>query len=84
MKEQVYNQQKPKVSQILLLGFGWVFLMVIFVAVFPKLKTNSLVDTTNSVTYTYKIWVELNALGKTLVDAETGQGGFIFTGKVFF
>lgn len=78
------NKQTLKVDQMLPLGFGLVFLLVIFVAIFTTLKTKTLVETTRWVAHTYKVQSDLKELEKTLVDAETGERGFLLTGNKNF
>lgn len=84
MKQEVTAKSILKVDQMVPFGFGIVFLLMIFLAVFTRLKMNQLVEMTNLVAHTHKVEAALKSLEKSLVDAETGQRGFILTGKEDF
>ena len=63
------------------LGFGIVFLVVLISSIVSEITTNTLEDSSRWVAHSYQVKEKLADLEKTLVDAETGQRGFIFTGK---
>jgi methyl-accepting chemotaxis protein len=70
-----------RLSKIVPLGFGSIFLLMIGIGVASKLSVNKLVETLEWQNHTYMVKTNLQSLEKDLVDAETGQRGFIFTGK---
>lgn len=76
--------QRIKVNQIVPFGFGAVFFLMIGITASTKLYIHTLVDAAEWVAHTYKIKAELNTLEKYLVDAETGQRGFLITGQENF
>jgi len=70
--------------QIVPSGFGIVFLVVLIATVFSEITTNSLEDASSWLAHTYDVKESLAELEKTLVDAETGQRGFIYSGQEEF
>lgn len=70
--------------QVLPSGFGIVFLVVIINSIVSDRSTNTLEDAAEWVAHTYQVKVFLAKLEKTLVDAETGQRGFIYSGEEVF
>ncbi len=70
--------------QVIPSGFGIVFLVVLMTTITYEITTNTLDKSTNWVAKSYQEkerWAELE---KILVDAETGQRGFIYTGQDVF
>lgn len=80
-------QNKPKVSlpqkvnQIVPIGFGLVLLLAGIATVFSEITKNNLSESQKMLTHTYQVREQLRQLEKDLVDAETGQRGFILTGN---
>ena len=70
-----------KVTQFVSLGFLSIILVTIFINIMNKMNANNLVSSVDWVTHTYKVKSDLKDLEKALVDAETGQRGFIYTNK---
>lgn len=70
--------------QVLPSGFGIVFLVVIINTIVSDITTNTLEDAAQWVTHTHQVKGFLAKLEKTLVNAETGQRGFIYSGKEVF
>ncbi len=70
--------------QVVPSGFGVVFLVVLISTIISEISTNTLEDSANLVAHTYEVKEKLAELEKTLVDAETGQRGFIFSGQEDF
>ncbi len=70
-----------KVNQIVPLGFGVVFGLMGITTLISQTSINKQVEATGWVVHTYRVKADLSQLEKSLVDAETGQRGFIFTGK---
>ena len=65
-------------------GFGTLLIMIVGMGIVSKISMNGLTQAIDSVTHTYEVKADLEALEKILVDAETGQRGFIFTNKESF
>lgn len=70
--------------QVVPSGFGVVFLLVLISTIVSDVTTNALENSRNLVAKSYQVKESLVELEKTLVDAETGQRGFIFSGKEEF
>lgn len=73
--------QKYKLGKIVQLGFGSIFIVMAGVGAISKLTTNHLVDSNNWVDHTHRAITLINAVEETLVDAETGQRGFLITNQ---
>ena len=73
-----------RLSKIVPLGFGSIFLLMISIGFATKYSMDNLAEAIKWQTHTYVVKTNLQALEKDLVDAETGQRGFIFTGKEEF
>lgn len=65
-------------------GFGTVLAMMVGIGIVSKISMNTLVDSADWVTHTYTVKAQLRGLENTLVDAETGQRGFLFTNEEDF
>ena len=70
-----------RLSKLIPFGFGSIFVLMISIGFASKLSVNKLVESVDWQTHTYTVKTNLQSLEKDLVDAETGQRGFIFTGK---
>ncbi len=77
-------EKNRKLGQVVQLGFGSVFGLMVIIAVVSKVSMNMLGQSIGWVTHTYIVKAELNNLEKILVDAETGQRGFLYTGNEEF
>ncbi|MEG4330026.1 CHASE3 domain-containing protein, partial [Microcoleus sp. herbarium5] len=73
-----------RLSKVVPLGFGSIFLLMISIGFATKLSMDKLAKAIEWQTHTYVVQTNLQALEKTLLDAETGQRGFIFAGKEEF
>ena len=73
-----------RLSKIVPLGFGSIFLLMISIGFATKYSMDNLAEAIKWQTHTYVVKTNLQGLEKDLVDAETGQRGFIFTGKEEF
>jgi len=73
-----------RLSKVVPLGFGSIFLLMISIGFATKLSMDNLAEAIELQTHTYVVKTNLQALEKDLLDAETGQRGFIFTGNEEF
>ncbi|HEY9617010.1 MAG TPA: CHASE3 domain-containing protein [Microcoleaceae cyanobacterium] len=73
-----------KITQLVPLGCGAIVLLAGLSNILAQSTTNMLVESVGWVTHTYQTKQRLKDLEKILVDAETGQRGFIFTGVESF
>jgi methyl-accepting chemotaxis protein len=73
-----------KLSQVVPIGFGAIFALMIGVGLASKLSMNILVNSISWVNRTHQVKQHLQELETILANAETGQRGFIFTGKEEF
>ncbi len=70
-----------KVKQLVLLGFGIVFVIMIIIGLFSWRSSEKSQQGMDWVEHTYKVKLDLGDLKKYMVDAETGQRGFLYTGE---
>ena len=71
-------------KQILWLGFGTIFGLVMIANLVTQWSKDTLTQSLNKVAFTYKIQQELEEIERLLVEAETGQRGFLYTGRENF
>lgn len=75
------SQNIFRLSRVVRFGFGSTFLLMISIGFLSKLSLDKLAEAVNWQTHTYLVKTNLQSLEKDLVDAETGQRGFLFTNK---
>ena len=75
------THQGVKINQLVLRGFGIVVVLTSIATVTAQFTTRTLSESNRWVAHTYQVIAELRGLEKTLVDAETGQRGFIYTNQ---
>jgi CHASE3 domain sensor protein len=63
------------------MGIGAALIIVVIVDVISYRKLTRLIDAVDSVTHTYEILDELDAVLLHLQNAETGQRGYLITGE---
>jgi methyl-accepting chemotaxis protein len=73
-----------RVNQLVTLGFGVVFVLMGINTATSHWSRNSSVEAAKRVEHTYQVKAELNSLEKALIDAETGQRGFLLTNEIEF
>ncbi|HIK09991.1 MAG TPA: CHASE3 domain-containing protein [Oscillatoriaceae cyanobacterium M33_DOE_052] len=73
-----------KINQTVFGGFGGIVILMLLVAITASWSQKKLIDSAEEVTFVYKTKANLNALEKALVDAETGQRGFLYTNDISF
>lgn len=78
-KKVVETQRTMRLGQVTQLGFCTVLAMMVSVGIFSKLSMNILAESNRWITHTHTVKEQLLGLEKSLVDAETGQRGYIFT-----
>jgi methyl-accepting chemotaxis protein WspA len=67
-----------KITQFVSLGFLAIIFVTIAINIMNKINANNLVTSVEWLTHTYEVKSNLKDVEKTLVDAETGQRGFIY------
>jgi methyl-accepting chemotaxis protein len=72
------------IKQVLFTGFGIIISIVGISTVISNVTGNYLKDREKLVVHTYEVQLALESIEKRLVDAETGQRGFIFVGNESF
>lgn len=78
------QKQQWKLGKILSLGLGTIALLNIAVSAIAYATNRSLVETMKWVNHTNEVKSHIRLLEKVVIDAETGQRGFIFTGNQDF
>jgi methyl-accepting chemotaxis protein len=78
------SQNIIRLTKIVPLGFYSIFVLMIGIGFASKFSMDKLSEAVELQTHTYVVKTNLQALEKELVNAETGQRGFIFTGKEDF
>ncbi len=78
------QKQQWKLGKILSLGLGTIALLNIMVSAIAYATNRSLVETMKWVNHTNEVKSTIRLLEKVVIDAETGQRGFIFTGNQDF
>ncbi len=73
-----------KVNQIIFGGFGIIFVLILIGTATSDWSQKKIIRVGEEIALTYKIKSYLNALEKSLVDAETGQRGFIYSNRSDF
>src|SRR5919202_644861 len=73
-----------KISQLLWLGFGGIFVLVLISSLINQWSRTSSIKSLDRVSCTYKVQRELEEVDTDLIEAETGQRGFLYTGKESF
>lgn len=76
--------KKSTIKQILWQGLGTIFMLIIIANLVALHTKNTLVKSLDNVTLSYKLLQELAQLDMLLVEAETGQRGYLYTGKEIF
>lgn len=76
--------KKIRLRQVVPLGFGAVLVLMVGVGFFSKLSVTTLIETIQLVNRSYAIKEDLDDLERLLLNAETGQRGFIFTNREEF
>ncbi len=77
-------QNKLTIKQMLWLGFGTIFLLILMINLVAQSSKNTLTEALDKVAFTYKIQEDLEKLDTLLLEAETGQRGFLYTGQEKF
>jgi CHASE3 domain sensor protein len=79
MPEKEKKQRRLSVGQIVPIGFGAVLAVVGIATTVTEISKANLKETQELVSHTYEVQSMLRLLEKDLVDAETGQRGFLVT-----
>ncbi|HEY9635932.1 MAG TPA: CHASE3 domain-containing protein [Coleofasciculaceae cyanobacterium] len=79
MPEKEKKQRRMSVGQIVPIGFGIVLTVAGMATIVTEVAKANLKETQGRVTHTYQVQSTLRLIEKDLVDAETGQRGFLVT-----
>jgi methyl-accepting chemotaxis protein len=79
MPEKQKKQRRLSVGQIVPIGFGVVLTVAGIATIVTEVAKGSLKQTQGQVSHTYQVQAQLRLIEKDLVDAETGQRGFLVT-----
>ncbi len=79
MPQKDKKQRRLSVGQIVPIGFGVVLTIAGLATIFTEVSKTTLAETQDTVERGYKVQALLKQVEKDLVDAETGQRGFIIT-----
>ncbi|MBD2414369.1 methyl-accepting chemotaxis protein [Nostoc calcicola FACHB-389] len=74
-------QQGIRINQFVMGGFGVILVLTAITSFISKSATDSLIDSLTLLNHTYSVKFYLKEIEKNLVDAETGQRGFLITNK---
>ena len=74
------KQRRLSVGQIVPIGFGVVLTVAGIATIVTEFAKSNLAETQGLVSHTYQVQAQLNQIEKDLVDAETGQRGYLVTG----
>lgn len=74
-------QYNFKLGRVVTFGFGSVFVVMVVIGIVSKFTTSKLVESNGWVSHTYQVEGGLEDITRLLVDAETGQRGYILTQK---
>ncbi|HEY9619504.1 MAG TPA: CHASE3 domain-containing protein [Crinalium sp.] len=83
-KKSIETQRTLRLGRVTQVGFGAVLAMMVGIGVVTKISMTTLVESTGWVTHTHAVKEHLKGLEKSLLDAETGQRGFLFTDEEDF
>ena len=70
------------ISTRLFLGFSIILLVVITIIIVSDNNSNTIITSENLIVQTHKVLTELKDVEARLIDLETGQRGYIITGKL--
>jgi methyl-accepting chemotaxis protein len=84
MTRQQNEKKNFQLGTILRWGFSCVFVTMIVIGIVSHLTTTTLSGAVSWVTHTYKVKENIREVEKHLLEAETGQLGYIFTGEESF
>lgn len=81
MPEREKKQRRLSVGQIVPMGFGIVLAVAGIATTITEVSKANLKETQQWVSHTYEVQAQLRQIEKDLVDAETGQRGYLVTGQ---
>jgi methyl-accepting chemotaxis protein len=73
-----------KLGRVVKVGFGSILLIMVAVGGISKFSLNRLIDSNDWVVHTQEVERNLADIEKLLLDAETGQRGYVLTGRLEF
>lgn len=86
MNTKMLQNQKYqwKLGKVIALGLGTIIVISFILNTIVLFNTSSLVNTMSWVNHTHQVKSDIRLLEKIVVDAETGQRGFVITGRDVF
>lgn len=81
MRQGSRNSQFARINRFVIGGFGVISILVGITTILSQQMTHTLNESRQWVAHTYNVEAQLKALEKSLVDAETGQRGFVITNE---
>ncbi len=81
MPQHEKKQRRLSVAQIVPMGFSLVLAVAGIATTITEVSKANLKETQGWVTHTYEVQTQLKQIEKDLVDAETGQRGYLYTAK---
>lgn len=81
---QEFKKSRWKLGLVIPISLGAIALLNLIMSLIFYLNSQAVVKTMNWVNHTNEVKMRIRSLEKFLVDAETGQRGFIFTGEEEF
>ncbi len=76
------NIKNYKISTKLYMAFAFVLFVIITTVMVSFRNTETIINSTNWIVHTHEVLTELSDIEAKLIDLETGQRGFIITGKL--
>lgn len=75
---------KTSVNRNLLIGFGLSILILILTSIASLISISNLLDSAKKVSHSNEVATQVDAILVTMIDAETGQRGFLLTNEEVF
>ena len=76
--------KNSSISTRLFVGFSIILLVVITTIIVSNINSNTIINSENLIVQTHEVLTELRDVEARLIDLETGQRGYIITGKLIY
>lgn len=73
-----------RISTRIFMGFAFILFVVIAIIVVSNNNSNKIIASSNVISHTQKVITEIKDIEARLIDLETGQRGYIITGKLSY